>query len=258
MNEKRVATLNIRHSGKKHAEALTARLLGYDADVLVVTEFRANDAGERLIGNLQRAGYATSSCDSAKNRNAVMIASRRPIVRSWALDETLDAERLWCVDIGEMVICGVLFPNKEEKDPYWRSLIDAARRGGIDLFIGDFNTGSNALDKDPKGTPFFNADMLRRLVGIGYEDLWRSRHPRVREYSWYSQTKNGFRLDHAFAAPRLAELVTDCKFDHDPRLLGETDHSALAFSFRSKQKHGSDDDYAAARDSIRAHPGAAR
>jgi exodeoxyribonuclease-3 len=229
----RVATLNIRHGGKKHEGALNSRLLGYDADLLIVTEFRANDVGERLIGQLHRAGYETSHPGSAPDRNAVLVASRRSIARSWALDETLDAERLWCVDIGGTVICGVLFPNKEEKQPYWHSVIAAARRGGVDLFIGDFNTGNNALDKDPKGAPFINADMPRRLVGCGYVDVWRSRHPGVREYTWYSQTKNGFRLDHAFAVPTLAGRVTDCAFDHEPRLLGETDHSALVFSVSS-------------------------
>lgn len=230
-DERRIVTLNIRHGGRKHAEALTARLLGYNADVLIITEFRANDAGEGLLGSLERAGYSTSRCNSAPSRNTVLIASRQTIKRSWALDQTLDAERLWCADLGEIVICGVLFPNKEEKHPYWRSVIDAARSGGIDLFIGDFNTGNNALDKDPKGTPFINADMPVRLINSGYVDLWRSWHLGVREYTWYSHTRNGFRLDHAFAIPDLANRVTQCEFDHEPRLLGETDHSALAFSF---------------------------
>jgi exodeoxyribonuclease-3 len=234
MIEQRVVTLNIRHGGKRHADALSSRLHGYDADILIVTEFRANDAGERLIGQLERAGFATSHCGAAPGRNAILAASRTPIARSWALDGTLDAERLWCIETGGNVICGVLFPNKEEKQPYWRSVINAARQGGIDLFIGDFNTGNNALDKDPKGTPFINADMPRRLVDCGYVDLWRSRHPGIREYSWFSHTRNGFRLDHAFAVPTLAGRVTACEFDHEPRLLGETDHSALVVSFSAE------------------------
>lgn len=232
-NEQRVVTLNIRHGGKKHATALSSRLFGYDADLLIVTEFRANDAGESLISQLESEGYVTSHCGAAPGRNAILVASRSPIVRSWALDESLDAERLWCVEVGGNVICGVLFPNKEEKQPYWHSVLNAARQGGVDLFIGDFNTGNNALDKDPKGTPFINADMPRRLMDCGYSDLWRSRHPNVREYTWYSHTKNGFRLDHAFAVPALAERVVACEFDHEPRLRGETDHSALVFSLGS-------------------------
>ena len=229
-SEQRVATLNIRHGGKKYEGAITSRLLGYDADILIVTEFRANDVGERLIGRLRHEGYETSHPGSSPSRNAVLVASRHPIRRSWALDDALDAERLWCVDIGGAVICGVLFPNKEQKQPYWHSVIAAARRGGVDLFIGDFNTGNNALDKDPQGAPFINADMPRRLVDCGYVDVWRSGHPGVREYTWYSHTKNGFRLDHAFAVPALADRVTASAFDHEPRLRGETDHSALLFS----------------------------
>ena len=56
----RIATLNIRHGGTKSAEALAARLLGYDADILVVTEFRANATGGRLIRRLGEAGYDAS------------------------------------------------------------------------------------------------------------------------------------------------------------------------------------------------------
>jgi len=231
LNARRVATLNIRHGGKKYADALSARLFGYDADLLIVTEFRANDVGESLIDQLERAGYETSHCGAAPSRNAVLVASRSSIDRCWALDETLDAERLWCVETGGGIICGVLFPNKHKKQPYWQAVIEAARRGGVDLFIGDFNTGNNALDKDPRGIPFINADMPRRLVDCGYVDLWRSRHPGIREYTWYSQTNNGFRLDHAFAVPALAERLITCAFDHEPRLSGETDHSALVLSF---------------------------
>lgn len=228
-------TLNIRHGGKKHADALSARLLGYEAHILVITEFRGNDAGDALVSRLEREGYVSSHCSPGPGRNAILVASRRPIARSWALDEGLDAERLWCVEIEGNVICSVLFPNKEEKQPYWRAVIEAARRGGVDLFIGDFNTGNNALDKDPKGIPFINADMPRRLIDCGYVDLWRSGHPGVREYTWYSHTKNGFRLDHAFAVPLLAERVTACEFDHEPRLRGETDHSALLFTYASSK-----------------------
>ena len=229
--QQRVATLNIRHGGKKHSAALTSRLLRYDADVLVVTEFRANDAGASLMSRLGSEGYETSHPGGDPGRNAILVASRAPIVRSWALDDTLDAERLWCVEIGTDVFCGVLFPNKELKQPYWSAVIDAARRGGVDLFIGDFNTGNNALDKDPKGIPFINADMPRRLVDSGYVDLWRSKHQGIREYSWYSNRNNGFRIDHAFAVSPLADRTTMCEFDHEPRLLGETDHSALVCSF---------------------------
>lgn len=228
----RIATLNIRHGGNKHADALTARLLGYDADVLVVTEFRDNDTGARLISHLQGAGYDTSHPSAHPKQNTVLIASRTRIDRTSTFTRELSAHHLWCAEFDGVIMCGVYMPQAHAKLPYWDALIDRARRSGIDLLIGDFNTGNNDLDKDPEGTKFIGPEMPGRLIATGYTDVWRSLHPTVREYSWFSRPgDNGFRLDHVYAAPEFAQCVTACEFDHTPRLAGETDHSALVASF---------------------------
>ena len=102
----------------------------------------------------------------------------------------------------------------------------------VDLCIGDFNTGNNDMDKDPKGARFVDPDArsldrvrLRRRVAV--------KAPGIREYSWFSPgaANNGFRIDHAYAAPELAQRVIACEFDQTPRLLRETDHAALIVSF---------------------------
>jgi exodeoxyribonuclease III len=62
---------------------LATRLLSYDADVLVVSEFRANRFGDLLTGRLQGEGYGTSHPGAGPARNSVLIASRTPIDRSW-------------------------------------------------------------------------------------------------------------------------------------------------------------------------------
>jgi hypothetical protein len=142
-DERRIVTLNIRHGGKKFADALNTRLLSYQADVLVVTEFRANNIGERLLDQLQRAGYATSHPGADSAQNSVLIASRSSIDRSWPFSHELDARHLWCVDLGWTVICAVYMPDRSAKLPYRKSVIDRGRRGGVDLFMGDFNTGNN-------------------------------------------------------------------------------------------------------------------
>lgn len=228
---RRIATLNIRHGGAKFGDALTTRLLSYDADVLVVTEFRSNAAGERLIGRLQGAGYAVSHPGAGPTQNTVLIASRGPIERSWAFSTELNAHHLWCVDLGWTFACGIYMPQLTAKLPYWDALIDGARRSGIDLLIGDFNTGTNDLDKDPKGTKFVGPEMPGRLIASGYCDVWRAVHPNLREYSWFSRPGDtGFRLDYVFATPEMAERVAMCEFDHAPRLAGETDHAALVVS----------------------------
>lgn len=224
----RIATLNIRHGGSKSSDALATRLLGYDADILVVTEFRANVVGARLITRLSQLGYDTSHPAVRPKENTVLIAARTGIERSWAFSESLDPRHLWCAEIRGANVCGVYMPQNTAKLPYWEALINDAGLNGIDLLIGDFNTGNNDLDKDPRGAKFIGPEMPARLIASGYTDTWRSLHPGVREYSWYSRPgDNGFRLDYVFAASDLAQRIRFCTFDHAPRLAGETDHSAL-------------------------------
>ena len=54
-------------------------------------------------------------------------------------------------------------------------MIDYGRASGVDLLIGDFNTGNNDLDKDPKGARFHCAQMPGRLIGhvLGFKGLER-------------------------------------------------------------------------------------
>lgn len=224
----RIATLNIRHGGSKNADTLTARLLGYDADLLVVTEFRANDTGTRLIAQLERAGYSTTHPGANPKQNTVLIASRTPIDRASHFSRDLSAHHVWCAEFDGTIVAGVYLPQAHAKLPYWEALIDRARRSEVDLLIGDFNTGNNDLDKDPKGTKFIGPELPGRLIASGYVDVWRSLHPAVREYSWFSRPgNNGFRLDYIYAMPEFARRVRTCEFDHAPRLAGESDHSGL-------------------------------
>src|ERR1700748_3767557 len=150
----RLVTLNIRHGGSKSADALATRLLGYRADILVVTEFRGNAAGARLIARLTEAGYDTTHPGVGPTENTVLIAARGGIERSWPFSEALDRRHLWCAEIDGAYVCGVYMPQGAVKLPYWQALIEGARLSDIDLLIGDFNTGTNDLDKDPRGTKF--------------------------------------------------------------------------------------------------------
>lgn len=155
----RIATFNIRHGGSKNADPLTARLLGYDADLLVVTEFRTNDAGAALVAQLEHTGYETSHPASDPKQNTVLIASRTPIDRASRFSRDLSAHHVWCVEFDGTIVAGVYLPQAHAKLPYWEALIDRARRSEVDLLIGDFNTGNNDLDKDPKGTNFVGPEM---------------------------------------------------------------------------------------------------
>lgn len=231
-NLRRIVSLNIRHGGGKQIGKLTARLLAYDADVLIITEFQLRK-GSGLTQALKAEGYNTTHPQNVDpERNTVSIASRPSIDREWAFDPSLDPHHLWCAEIDGMNICAAYLPvNTELRMPQIESLIANASATALDLIMGDFNTGTNELDRSPTGSAFPRAEMLNQLIASGYTDLWRDAHPETREYSYYSfkggRPYNGFRVDYALAAPSLVGQVKACEFDHAPRTLNETDHSAL-------------------------------
>lgn len=149
-DEWRIVSLNIRQGGGSRIEQLASRLLGYDAEILVITEFRCNKAGGDLKERLRCAGYAISHPDTAAHLNTVLIAARQPVHRSRPFLDDLDTHHHWCIDIGPLTVCGVYMPLDEEKWMCWASLIEHEHSSGVDLLIGDFNVGHNDLDKDPQ------------------------------------------------------------------------------------------------------------
>ena len=103
------------------------------------------------------------------------------------------------------------------------------------LLLGDLNTGNQKLDKSPGGTPFFCADRFDELsASCGLVDLWRRSNDadalRV-DMAQCERTQDGFRIDHAFGNPKFVERFRPfCRYDHQPRNDGFSDHSALLIS----------------------------
>lgn len=227
-----IVTWNIRHggpSGEKLRHVIET-LLNFNADLLVVTEYRAHDRGAAIEAALRQAGYATSHPGAPKDQNSVLVASRAAIKQAAPLNPDLPWPwLLWSVELPLGLVTGVYMPGEERKLPYWEAALQALSGAGAPcLLLGDFNTGRNDLDKSDGATAFIGAEYMGRMEVAGYADLWRSRHPDRREYSWYSKPwNNGFRLDHAFGTARIASMVADRQYDHSPRERGLSDHSAL-------------------------------
>ncbi len=231
-----IVTWNIQHGGGSNARlaGIIAQLRSFDADVLVLTEFRNGRAGRAIKAALTELGFKVSHPLVPERSNSVLIASREPLQKSYPLDESLpDQRHLWVVEIGRFKLCGVYMPLGAAKAPYWLSLRRAATdQNGPDLFIGDFNTGNNELDLTDGATPFIVSHHFDQFGRGRLQDIWRGRNPSGREYSWYStQAKNGFRLDHVFATEKMNATVAFCEYIHDTRIRRHSDHSALRIVF---------------------------
>jgi exodeoxyribonuclease-3 len=226
----RVATLNLQHGGGARVKGLCEALGRLDADVLVLTEFRIGQRADALTAWLRERGYGQISHGGPPEKvNSVLVAARDGVIRPRPLPvASTHAHRVVELTVGETLIVGVYFPCNMIKDRFWRAEFlpyVASRVGEQCMVIGDFNTGKHRIDED--GATFFSADCIDALESDGWVDPWRARNPVAREFTWFSHTGNGFRLDHAYASPALVHRVAAAWYDHTPREARVTDHGAL-------------------------------
>ena len=68
-------------------------------------------------------------------------------------------------------------------------------------------------------------------MGRGWVDAWRLINGDKKEYTWYSNVGNGFRLDYSFITQDIAKKVSDVQHSHIEREMRYSDHSSLIVKF---------------------------
>jgi exodeoxyribonuclease III len=229
----RIISLNIRHGGGKRIAQIARWLLSKSPTVLVLPEWR-NDAGGRQITEaLKAGGFETNPPTGEQSRrNSVLVAALNFIKSEHITPPTSTAGDLISMETAEGIrVIGCYFPQNQAKAPFFHQCMETAsnNRDVPLLFVGDFNTGRNDLDIEGRGALFYCADLFIALSKeAGLIDLWRARHFDRQEWTWRSPV-NGFRIDHAFGNEAFLNCFPafKCEIDHEPRLSGLTDHSAV-------------------------------
>lgn len=225
----RLLTLNIRHGGGTRASRIAEFICDQAPDIVVITEFRANAPGQAIRLALSQSGLPNQVASSTEPRvNAVCIASRERLsVIDLPAGPQDEIHRLLAVRTGGVVLVGAYFPQNEAKRPVFMRVRDQVlpMLGGRGIILGDLNTGRPF--EDEAGSTFYCADCFDELLAAGLVDSWRVRNRTAREFSWYSRTNNGFRIDHALCTPDFDASIRSVRYLPVPRLQGTTDHSAL-------------------------------
>jgi len=94
--------------------------------------------------------------------------------------------------------------------------------------IGGFNTGLPF--EDEADNTFYCVNDFNNLLSIPLIDSWRSRNKDKKEFSWYSNSGAGFRIDHILSTPAMDQAIQSIGYDHNPRIKKATDHSLVFFS----------------------------
>lgn len=233
---------NIRQGGGKRVEKIVAAICNHSPDVVALIEYRTAP-GKELCRMLADGGWRySSSTTPADNGNGLCLLSQAPLRARPAPPVPRENAARWLdadlpthgFGIGVLHIPGSSTKlNGAAKLRFWEAVLAAAqsRRDEPFLFVGDLNTGAHFID-EAKAT-FHCAKQFADMTGaLGWIDLWRAFNGSMTEHTWYSLRKgggvgNGFRLDHAFASPKLWPRVVSCRYSHGEREAQASDHSVL-------------------------------
>jgi len=230
MSNLRLLAWNIRQGGGTRLSRIGEALARHDADILVISEYRGGDSGDRLRAALMALGYRyLSAVLPPAGKNGVLVAARQPFDDGGPVAMDLpEPWRMVRVYIGPLRLYGIYMPNLVAKAPYWQQLIGALATESLQseaLAIGDFNTCRAYVDEP--GAIDVCAHFIDEVEAVGFCDLWRRRYPEGREFSWYSTRGNGFRIDHAFVSAATAARAGPVRYSHDEREARLSDHSVL-------------------------------
>ena len=226
----RLITLNLRHGGGTRAAAICDYLVASQADILVLSEFRANPTGVMIQHRLAGAGYKHWSTSAPSgSTNGVAVAAKLPFSTEPHPTPALPARKarwLECA-FAEFSVVAAYFPGMKPKLEYWKWFMPLARaRAGKPCVIaGDFNTGKHRIDE--LGATFFGANYMAEMELGGWTDAWRHLFPEGREYTWSSNKGGEFRLDYVWLSRASSAWLCRAWHDHKPRTSKITDHSAL-------------------------------
>ena len=244
--ELRLVTWNVQHAGPERARR-QARWLATleEADVVVLTEVGHAGGGGALMAALRSHGYTLVVPPGVVRDYLVVIAARTPGIE--AAGRRLGVRPHRCVGvrlpIGEASVglVGLYVPSR---GPRGRRNIDKAAfqdavsaylpclatdfPGALIVVAGDLNV------VEPGHRPHhrvfgdweyrFYGDFLR-LAGL--VDAFREVEPEAAEHSWIGRSGDGYRFDHIFVAGAHRERLRACRYLHEPRLQGLSDHSAM-------------------------------
>lgn len=220
----KVLTWNIKHGGSSRINDILETLYNRNPDLIVLTEFRVKN--EMQIRNyLKNAGwYFQLSSNPEPKTNGIFIGCKVPIeLYQTELDRLPNALHRWLnVHIPglNLYVLGIHIPGSGDqwgKKNFWESVVQYAKDkiNTQSIIIGDFNTG---LKIDAEGTPFALREYMDKLTDLGWIDAWRMKHSQEREFTWFSNIGNGFRLDYAFISPLLKTKLHKAIHSHEERI----------------------------------------
>jgi exonuclease III len=222
---------NIQQGGGPRRQRIAHSIKEHDADIVALIEFVPSNAAP-LLQSLQDSGFEHQVCTDRNGFDyALCVLSKTPITALPSGNVLLDDSGLLLKIMlpAHGFSVGVIHvPTKSKKGmkAYLSALVQFARQNMGDplLLVGDFNTGIGPADGPLNN--FGDVDRFVALQDAGLTDVWRRFHGNRIEHTWCRGGK-AYRIDHALASPGLLPRIRACRYSHEERIDGISDHSLL-------------------------------
>jgi exodeoxyribonuclease III len=238
-----------------HIEEL---LTNYEPDILCMQETKITDEKFPRTFFSER-GYE-AQIYGEKSYNGVAVISKEPadnVVRGFAQEIGHGAKRLIACRFGDLHVLNLYIPNGQavgsEKFLYKMEWLDALKKHIAHnykqkdklIICGDFNIAPEDIDLY-KPEVYGGAIMaspqerehLQAIKDWGLVDLFRKFHTEAGLYTWWDyqagafRRNAGFRIDHIWATPKVAEKCQGSLVAREMRQLDRpSDHAPLIAEF---------------------------
>lgn len=233
----RIISWNVQRIKKKvGAGAIATAILNHNPSIIALHEFNLKVLGRKLASALAVENFVPyASPFSGKYFRTIVFAP--PGAQIMATPAALDGHDAFWIELrsARLGISTVYIPPHSKnyaasRAAHWQAVLTVARsvKDRPHLIIGDLNTTLHGVDEKNSSVP--GEEYLKELEKIGWVEAWRKLHqfgPIIERYSWFSNSRNGFRLDQAWLSPSLVPHLSDTIMDHDVRERQLSDHSML-------------------------------
>lgn len=193
-----------------------------DPDVLVLTERRKNKQREYVALDLSYNQYVINDVSLVKN-TVCILTKQEAVMKSTYKHNVISIEYNW------LHVWWVYFPQKNEKKEVFDFMYSNIANTWS-VVIWDFNTGKYFEDELWKS--FYCHKDFVKLSDEKLVDIRRIKNKHAKEYSRYSNSWNGFRIDHSLITSDIEKNITDAWYDHTVREKWLSDHSMMCLTIK--------------------------
>jgi len=240
----KIVTFNVNGIRAREAAKLSSKLQELNADFICLQEVRADDTQIPYSFKQAFPNYFLSISNIRKGYAGVMTISKEPVT-SEELTYANQTGRAIRTKLDKFDLINVYVPNSGQSlerldvrvqwmQEFVNSIYPTEKPT---IVVGDFNVLPTDKDTNRKnvkvGRTKQEREVYELLISNRNVDIWRSLHPDILDYTWYSAQHNGReahrgdRNDLCIVDGRLFENIVSCEIlhnyhcgsDHTPILL---------------------------------------